>query len=553
MADTHSYANPNERRVRHVDLDLHISFEQRRLRGCAVLALEGGGPVLSLDTRDLTILKVNGSTKGFTLHPADPILGSKLTINLAPGVSSVAIEYETAPQASALQWLEPAQTAGKQHPFLFTQSQAIHARSWVPLQDSPAVRITFSATVHAPEPLTTLMAAERIAPGRFHMPYPIPPYLLALAVGDLRFQAISERCGIWAEPSVLPGAAKEFEDVERMVQAAEKLFGPYPWGRYDLLVMPPSFPFGGMENPTLTFATPTVIAGDKSLVSLVSHELAHSWSGNLVTNADWSDFWLNEGFTTYSERRIQEALYGKRQSEMEFALEIGELKKECEQLTPEMTKLVPNLKGLDPDENMTLVPYVKGALLLRTLEERYGRAQFDRFLAAYFHRFSFQSITTADFLDELHKHFPPADVSAWLNQPGIPADAAKIEVKFETSPRLEWSTQDWLHWLRALPAPTSETLAEIDSRWHLTRTGNSEIAAEWFSLAIRAGYQPAFPALRKFLVTVGRRKFVKPLFDELWRQPQYRDLARDIYKEAQPGYHPITQSAVDALLQPSHH
>lgn len=547
--DIHSFGNPDESRVRHIELDLTASFNERILRGAVTLTIEPAGRRLLLDTRDLTIGRVNGDSRGFTVGQRDPILGSPLSIDLAPGVRSVCIEYETSPAASGLQWLEPAQTAAKRAPFLYSQSQAIHARSWIPCQDSPGVRVTFSARIHAPVPLTPLMAAAQIRGGHFHMAQPIPPYLIALAIGELSFQAISERCGIWAEPPILEKAAREFEDVEKMVQAAERLFGPYRWGRYDLLVLPPSFPFGGMENPRLTFATPTVIAGDKSLVALISHELAHSWSGNLVTNATWRDFWLNEGFTTYIERRIQEEIYGRRRSEMEFAIEVGELKSEMKALPAGDQHLAIDLRGRDPDEGMTLVPYVKGALLLRMLEEKHGRAKFDAFIREWFDAHAFQSVTTNDFAAFLLKRFPGEQIGAWLQQPGLPAGAPNVQVDFDTEPKRSWSTQEWLHWLRSMDGITAESMAELDRRWSFTENGNSEILAQWLMMSIKAGYRPAGAALERFLVEVGRRKFVKPLFEALLKSPEGRERAAAIYDKARRGYHPITQAAIDALLK----
>ncbi len=549
-ADIHSYANPRESRVRHIELDLAVSFEERRLRGAAALTLDPAGRRLILDTRDLIIRRVNGRTDNFRLGAKDPILGAPLEIDLEPGERSVLIEYETSPAASGLQWLEPPQTAGKRHPFLYSQSQAIHARSWIPLQDSPGVRVTFSARIHAPVPLKALMAARRVRDGHFHMPLPVPSYLMALAVGDVEFRPLGARCGVWAEPAVLDGAAREFADVEKMVTAAERLYGRYRWGRYDLLVLPPSFPFGGMENPCLTFATPTVIAGDRSLVALISHELAHSWSGNLVTNATWNDFWLNEGFTTYIERRIQEALYGRARSEMEMAVEVGELEEELRHLPEADQKLVLDLKGRDPDDGMTQVPYVKGALLLRHLEQKHGREQWDQWLRGYFERFAFQSITTADFVAELRRAFPDEDVSEWLYQPGLPKSAPRPRYEFGSEPRREWTTQEWLHWLRGMPERLpAERMAELDRRWGFTKSGNSEITAQWLLMAVRSGYEAAYERLERFLMEVGRRKFVKPLYAELAKTPEGLGRARRIYERARPGYHPITRATVDALLK----
>ena len=297
------------------------------------------------------------------------------------------------------------------------------------------MRVTYSAVVRTPKELVAVMSApnDPNAPrnGEYHFRQrnAIPSYLIALAVGDLQFRAIGSRTGVYAEPSVADRAAAEFADTEKMLQAAQDLYGAYRWGRYDLLVLPPSFPFGGMENPSLTFATPTILAGDKSLVSLVAHELAHSWSGNLVTNATWSDFWLNEGFTVYVERRILEKIYGRPREEMEAVLGRQELEAELAKLPPGDQILHIDLKGRDPDDGVTSVPYEKGALLLRSLEEKFGRERFDAFLREYFDHFAFQSITTGIFVDYLQKHLLNGNtdipLDEWLNKPGLPATAPR--------------------------------------------------------------------------------------------------------------------------------
>jgi len=327
-----TYANIDAFITKHLVLDLTADFDSRTLLGTAELMFERrdpGATEVVLDTRDLQVRKAEASSGGaswvdatFRLDPATAAFGSALRVTVPRDADRLRITYASSPAAKGLQWLTPAQTSGKKLPFLFSQAQAIQARSFIPIQDTPAVRMTYDATIRVPKELVAVMAAEA-APGEkgsgvfhFRMPQPIPSYLIAIAIGDLTFQPMSDRTGVWAEPAAIAAAAKEFEDTEQMIKTTEALYGPYRWGRYDLLVLPPSFPFGGMENPRVTFATPTVIVGDKSLVALVAHELAHSWSGNLVTNATWQDFWLNEGFTTYLERRIVEAVYGKRVSDM---------------------------------------------------------------------------------------------------------------------------------------------------------------------------------------------------------------------------------------------
>ncbi len=480
-----------------------------------------------------------------------------------------------------MQWLDPARTGGKRHPFLFTQSEAIQGRTWIPLQDSPGVRVTYDATIRVPEGLTSVMSAERLpdstdpAVTRFRMRQPIPSYLIALAVGDLAFKPLGSRTGVWAEPSVVDKAAYEFADTEKMVEATEKRFGPYRWERYDLLVLPPSFPFGGMENPRLTFATPTVLAGDRSLVALVAHELAHSWSGNLVTNATWRDFWLNEGFTVYLERRIVEDVYGLERAKIEAVLGIQELREDLARLPSPDQVLHINLAGRDPDDGMTQVPYEKGALFLTELERTFGRARFDAFLLGYFDRHAFQSITTGDFLDDLKAHLfsldPAAaskiDLDAWIEAPGLKASFVE-----PTSERLEavekaasdwssgkiaagklategWSTQEWLRFLRGLPVKISvEKMAELDAAFGLTGRQNSEIAAQWLLMAVRSGYHAADARLEEFLTSIGRRKFLMPIYRELIKTPEGLGKAKAIYAKARPFYHPIAVDSVDPLL-----
>jgi len=557
--DVHSFSRPDLIRVRHLELDFDVRFDRKILAGSAALHFDSTDrPELVLDTRDLEIQAVENAA-GFEVGPRDPVLGSPLKIRLNKGCSWVRVKYSTSPGASGLQWLDPAQTAGKLHPFLYTQSQAIHARSWIPLQDTPGVRVTFQGRVRAPTGLHAVMAAER-AGQHFKMDRPVPSYLIALAAGNLEFRPLGERSGVFAEPALIDSAAREFADTEAMIHAVEEMYGPYRWGRYDLLVLPPSFPFGGMENPCLTFATPTILAGDKSLVNLVAHELAHSWSGNLVTNATWSDFWLNEGFTVYLERRILEKVYGREREEMEAVLGRRELDREMESLPESDRVLHIQLTGRDPDNGCTLVPYEKGALLLRSIEREVGRPRFDAFLRSYFNHFAFQSITTEDFLDYLRRELPTQmRLDEWIFDPGIPSGAAEpqsdvfrgVEVEAErwqlghqidTS---KWNTQLWLHFLRTLKNPD---LARLDREFHLTEAGNSEILHQWLLMAVRAQYEPAYSKMERFLVTVGRRKYLKPLYTELMKTPEGQQRARRIYRSARAGYHPIAQTTLDAIV-----
>jgi leukotriene A-4 hydrolase/aminopeptidase len=588
--DPHSYANPDEVRVTHVDLDLTADFEKKTISGTSTLAFvrSAADAPLVLDTRDLTITGVETSTDGrafakadYTVGSTDPVLGAPLTVKLPSGVKAVRVAYASSPGAGALQWLEPSQTAGKKHPFLFTQGQSILTRTWIPLQDTPSVRATYSARIRTPKELVAVMSAEnhpdaaRDGDYSFEMKQPIPSYLIALAVGDIAFRPMGKRTGVYAEPSVVDKAAWEFADTEKMVEVAERLYGPYRWGRYDLLVLPPSFPFGGMENPRLTFATPTVIAGDRSLVSLVAHELAHSWSGNLVTNATWSDFWLNEGFTTYVERRILEEVYGRAREEMEAQLGRQTLGEELDGLDDRDESLYVNLVGRDPEDAFSQVPYEKGALFLRQIEETFGRARFDAWMRGYFDHFAFRSITTAEFLAYLRANLldkEPAlaakiPVEEWIFRPGVPASApspqsdAFAKVEAAARPWIDgkapaasirtsgWTTQEWQHFLKYLPDPLGrERMSELDAAFGLSKSGNAEVEFQWLLMAIRSGYEPAYPRLEEYLVGIGRRKLIKPLYDELVKTPEGKERATAIYRKARPGYHPVSVGTIDAVV-----
>ncbi len=592
VLDEHSYAQPDVVKTKHLDLDLAINADAKTISGSVVLDLDWlkkDATQLTLDTRDLTISKVEGQKADgqwadlkFALAGADKILGSKLTIETPDRPAKVKITYVTSPNASGLQWLTKEMTEGKNTPFMFSQSQQIHARSWVPLQDTPSVRFTYSAHVTAPKDMMVLMSADndpkavRDGDYSFKMDNPIPSYLLAIAAGDLVYRPVSERSGVWAEPAMADKAAKEFEDTEKMMKTAEKLYGPYRWTRYDILVLPPSFPYGGMENPRVTFATPTVIVGDKSLVSLVAHELAHSWSGNLVTFSSAKDAWLNEGFTTYVQSRITEDLYGVEMKDMENIIDRQDLAAEFKKVDPKLQRLAIKAGDLpDPDGSSSAAVYTKGAWFLQFLEQRFGRQTFDNYLKGYFDHFAFQSISTAQMLEYMKANlidkYPGKvtmdEVNAWVYEPGIPADAPQT-----TSPRFEaveaagkafladgtlpakaatdkWITQEWTHFLEGMPEKLSaEQMGKLDQAYHFTGTANGEIAMRWYPLAVRSGYTAANDELAKFTARVGRRKLIMPIYNELVKTPEGLALAKEIFAKAKPSYHPITTGSVEKVI-----
>ena len=593
VQDPHSYARPDVVAVRHLALDIDVNFEQKTIGGTAILTLEQatGADSLVLDTKDLTIAAVERSETGdryepvpFFLAAPDTILGARLAVPVLPATRYVRVTYETAPGAEALQWLAPELTAGKKLPFLLTQSQAINARTWVPIQDGPGMRFTYTAAVRVPANLMALMSAEnptvKSPDGRyqFRMEQPIPAYLLALAVGDLVFAPVGgQRTGVYAEPSMLERAVYELEEMGKMMELAEGLYGPYRWERYDVVILPPSFPFGGMENPRLTFATPTILAGDRSLTSLIAHELAHSWSGNLVTNATWNDFWLNEGFTVYFENRIMEALNGREYAEMLAQLSYQDLVEDVADMGEDSpdTQLAAALEGRNPDDGVTAIAYDKGYYFLRLIEQTVGREPWDAFLKAYFAENAFRTMTTDAFVTRLRSELlsqNPAweqqiGVEEWVYGRGIPANIPAAQAtRFEAVDQAigawdasgdvavirsdAWSTHEWLHFIRNLPKGiAAERLAALDGAFSLTNSTNAEIQCAWYTRSIAAGYEAAYPAIRNFLLQVGRRKFLMPLYRGMIDSEAGRIRARDIYREARLNYHPVAQTSLDALLK----
>lgn len=590
IADPNSYAQTDKVQIEHIRLNLAVNMPEKILKGTADLELnwlDKNAKELILDTRDLRISAIQGGdgktwrNLKYKMDAADPEFGSALRIKMPTQLKRVRISYQTSPEASGLQWLTPEMTASKQ-PFMFSQSQAIHARSWVPLQDTPGVRFTYEANIKTDPSLMALMSADNAIDAKrdgdyqFNMPQKIPSYLLAIGVGDLVFEPISSRSGIWAEPTVAAGARAEFIDTEKMIQVAEKLYGPYQWGRYDMLILPASFPFGGMENPRLSFITPTVIVGDKSLTSLIAHELAHSWSGNLVTNSSWKDIWLNEGFTSYVENRIVEEVYGREQAEMENVNSQFGLRADMKDtaLEDQLLALAP-LVGKNPDDALTEIPYIKGQWFLMFLEQRFGRDNFDAFLRQWFNTHAFTSTHSAEFerfiTHELLEKYPgkvtAEEVTEWMHKPGIPSFAEAAQSKRfdkvdkqqkqwfsanKTAAELDtkaWTSHEWVRFIEKMPEVlTVEQLAELDAAFQFTGTANPEIAQRWYPLTVRSNYLQARSEIEAFLIRVGRRKLIMPTYAELAKTDEGRVFAQSVFDKARPGYHPITTDSVTKVL-----
>ena len=610
-ADAHSYSNVHEIHTKHLHLDMDVNFDNKTIYGVARHEMVNSGAdtaifdIKGLEIQKVTIGKENSEKEtDFMIGQwdKDSILGQPLLVTVKPETKFVNIYYKTTERSEALDWLSPELTSGKKHPFVYTQGQAILTRTWIPVQDSPSNRITYSATIKVPKDLLPIMSASNPKSKNetgiynFYMKQPIPCYLIALAVGDLTYKRLGPNSGVYSEPELIQAGAYEFADLPKMVRASEKLYGKYLWDQYDLIVLPYSFPFGGMENPRLTFLNPTVIAGDRSLVSVVAHELAHSWSGNLVTNSSWNDFWLNEGFTVYFENRIMEELYGKEIADMLMLTEYHELQNELEEIMngeyPEDTKLKLSLDGRNPDDGMTQIAYVKGALFLKTLEQEVGRKYFDEFLRSYFKAFEFKTINTEQFLEYLNKELLKKrnvtfNSDEWIYQEGLPDNCVKIRstrfeevqnladrfvagedifakkvkyIKFkgrkkkkkvvEQLTRDRFITQEWQAFIRRLPKDiTVERMKALDANLNFKDWGNTEIMTEWYVLGIDNGYEELKPSIEKFLKKIGRRKYLMPIYKALAKRPSNKKWAKEVFASSKNNYHAVSRNTVEEILK----
>lgn len=588
--DRDSYANFNQVRTQQLTLNLTVDFTRQRLSGYVEHELQWLEPTarrITLDSKELEISKVEfqdaqqqWQRAAYLIGVGDSLRGQPLKIQLPQQSHKIRIHYATKPSATALQWLSAAQSTEKKQPFLYTQSQAIHARSWIPLQDTPAVRVTYQANILIPSYLKAVMSADLLQATpekgqyQFQMTQPVPSYLIALAVGDLQFKAIDSRSGVYGESAWLDEAVKEFADVSKLVDAANRLYGQFAWGRYYLLVLPSSFPFGGMEYPRIAFVTPTVLTGDRSLVNMVAHEMAHAWAGNLVTNANWQNLWLNEGMTSYVENRLMAEVYGQKRADQELALNVAELQKEIAKMPAAETRLWSPWHAADPEKAFNQIAYTKGQLFLRWLATQAGTETFDLYLRGYFQRHAFQSLDTEQFLDDLQRHLiqpkelpiSKAQLSEWIEGQGVPTfavmppvdtfshvdDVMQIwlaqQLPLSTLKTREWSVQDWIYFLRKLPRQLSEAqLAELESNYGFSSSQNAELFTEWALLVVPLRHPLIDEPLKKFLKSVGRIRYLEPLYRMLSTNDQKREWMRKVYREARSSYHPQAQLILDQI------
>ena len=614
IIDDHSYANLNTIKTIHLELELDVNFQNKTIYGVARHEMvNNNASVAIFDTRNLLIQKVTTGNKDHEQEAdfvigemdKDSILGQPLKVTVDPKTTQVNIYYQTTKGSEALDWLDTLSTSSKTKPFLYTQGQAILTRTWIPLQDSPSNRFTYNAEVRVPKDLLALMSAENpkekneLGIYNFEMDQPIPSYLISLAVGDIAYHPFDATTGVYAEKELLDACKYEFVDLPKMMKAASYLYGDYQWKQYDLMVLPYSFPFGGMENPRLTFVNPTILAGDRSLVSVIAHELAHSWSGNLVTNNTWDDFWLNEGFTVYFEQRIMEVLYGKETADILAQIEFQEMQEEMKEILagkhPEDTQLHLNLKGRNPDEGMTTIAYIKGAFFLRTLESKVGREKFDRFLKHYFNVFQFKTVSTATFITEMENNLLLSkklsfDYDEWIFSNGLPKNSVIInssrlkrmeslakrfsagENVFEPVVTYQWQkiknskkkkrikivskikrddfiVQEWQTFIRGLSDDISIVKLQcLDATFNFSTWGNSEVMAEWFVLNIHRENRIIRPAIEKFISKVGRRKYLLPIYKALASNPEDKLWAKKVFDNSKAYYHAVSRNSIAKLF-----
>jgi leukotriene-A4 hydrolase len=582
--DPHSYADLTQGKITHIDLRIKTDFDTHILQVEADYQLaEPVSGSLFLDTAGIDLVQAvaNGQELVWEFDEQDELLGERLHLKDLDHVSAFTLTLNTSPEARALQWLPDVQTAGGKHPFLYSQCQAIHARSIFPCQDTPSVRFTYSAEVEVPKALTAVMAAEQLGGEergankvfRFKMPQPIPSYLFAIGVGNLAFRELGPRTGVYAEPEIVEAAAWEFAENEAKIVEAEKLLGPYLWGRYDLLILPPSFPYGGMENPRLTFLTPTAILGTRGQTNLITHELAHAWTGNLVTNATWEDFWLNEGWTTYAETRITEVLEGMEIADLMAVYDeqrLFEIMNRVGMDSP-LTRLKVPSEGRDPDATTTIIPYYKGSFLLKECEYAVGRERFDAFIHKYTGKYQFQSLTTEAFLDFLKQELPgvfeKVNIAHWVYESGLPTERHRPQsalyetvrqvveaYKQGTRPTREqvadWHRYQILAFLQMLPERIPvEDCKYFEEILELEKKNDAGHYMYFYATCIASGYQEILPRVEEFIGRVGRMLYVLPIFRAMIASDWAKADSRRILEQVRERHHKITVHVINKLLE----
>ncbi|KKZ59642.1 leukotriene A-4 hydrolase [[Emmonsia] crescens] len=598
--DPNTLSNYNAFRTTHTTVNFDILFDKQQLTGNVIHQLKSltnsESREVILDSSFLNIhhVKVDGKQNKFELLPRQEPYGSALKIPLAEGVAlgktvDIDISVETTEKCTALQWLTPAQTSTQKHPYMFTQCQAIHARSIFPCQDTPDVKAVIDFNITSPLPVIAsgVPIRDSSSPSsesnnkvyKFHQKVPIPAYLFAIASGEIAEAPIGPRSRVAASPDKLDECKWELEaDTEKFMQAIDKIIFPYIWGEYNVLILPPSFPYGGMENPIFTFATPSLISKDRQNVDVIAHELAHSWSGNLVTNASWEHFWLNEGWTTYLERRILAAVHGEPYRHFSAIIGWKALTESVERFgnDHEFTKLIVDLKGKDPDDAFSSIPYEKGFIFLFYLENLIGKGKFDRFIPHYFTKYKELSLDSYEFkstiLDffssdsEAHALLTSLDWDKWFYGPGLPPkpdfDTSLVDIVYDlaqkwritpesgftpaatdvkglTANQLVVFLEQVLLFEKPLSAEQSKLMGDV---YGLVKSENAEVSNLYFQVGLKAGDKGIIEPTATLLASIGRMKYVRPLYRALEKLD--RNIAIEIFEKNKDFYHPICRNLV---------
>ncbi len=605
VLDSSTRSNHEQVQIQHYDFQFNVDVEKKLFTAAVefdFVKLDPKATNIILDAKGLKILSVeqldtSGSTRALNFTDArkihsgakDPdFLGEGLVISSSSKTGRIRIRYTVQPQASAFQWASGSMTQSGR-PIFYTQNEPSHGRSWLPIQDTPAVRVTYSAKVKTSADFLALMSCQNnpqtkspTGEYRFDMRVPVPGYLIALVVGELKFKPLSQRSGLYAEPSVIEQGASDFDVTEDYLAAGEKLFGPYQWGRYDMVLVP-SFAYGGMENPFLTYLNTSVVTGDKSLTWVIAHEIAHSWTGNTVTNQTWEDFWLNEGWTTYAERRLVEEVLGKEYAETTSEQKKRALIRTIDKLLttefPEDAALKINLAGRDPDEAISSIPYDRGYFFLRTLEDKVGRAAFEQFTRSYISYFYYKTINTKQFIEFLHQSFPNTFsedlLNQWIFRPGTPdqwpethsANMATVDLLLEQFKKLEslerknsskyfadhaqelasLNHMAKIALVQQLPADLDfEGVQKLESIFGIEIEKNNQFLSEWYTKVVRWNYEPGFDGVKEYIARVARHSWLKPIYVAI-AESKNELLQKNMYEHYQrilPTYGPITQGAV---------
>ena len=589
----------------NINVHFIVDFDNKKVDGEVTISFKAleDGEVIILDTKSLLIKSVKDNTGNeldFKLDNYYRLESHGVPLKIYKEYSKddtfdITIEYSTTKDCMAIDWLEPEQTSGGKYPFMYSQCQSILCREMLPIQDTPAVKMPVQISITVPEELIGLAAGlfvEEINNGNnktfiYALDIPIPSYLIAIAAGDIGSQNVSERCTIYAEKTVVEKAAWEFSDTEKFLKIAENYIGEYVWEQYNILVLPPSFPFGGMENPTLTFLTPSLIAGDKSLVSVVAHEISHSWTGNLVTNENWPDFWLNEGFTMFIERKILSSHKDKDMAKLDAMVGLSNLKADIIAFgeSKSFSSLEPNLLGRNPDDAFNKVPYEKGFNLLYYLENKVNNDDiFQKFMRSYIDKFKKGVVKYMDFrtffetfiknnVKDWEKILNDIDWDTWVFAPGFPpvendfsnkyADEVDQAVKDFYENKLgddfvkkfkDWFTllkQNFLNKIKESDIELSETQLEfLNEKLELIQGKyNVEVSCSYYLTVLYHGtLSTKFEeSLVDFLGKHGRINYIRPLFSALARRN--KELAIKTLDKYRNFYHSIIIKYIEIDLK----